>query len=207
MWTIEENLVYCKIFSEYGIKNFTTTKELSDMADIDNRNKILESLKIDPEFLVTAEQIHSNKVHYVRRENFGNKIDGVDGLITDIKDIPLGILTADCVPVFVVDKNKKRIGLIHCGRKGLEEGIIENGVDVFENPQDIEVALGPHICPECYPVNLSGEIVKRLKSKGVREKNIYLVDLKRFCTFHNSDLFFSYRRGDKNSRMISVIKM
>jgi YfiH family protein len=207
MWFIEDNLVYCKIFSDYGIKNFITTKKLSDMTHTANRDKILESFGIKPNFLVTAEQIHSSKVYHVKKENLGEKISRVDGLVTDIKGIPLGILTADCVPVFMVDKNKKRIGLIHCGRKGLEEGIIENGVDIFENPQDIEVALGPHICPKCYPINLSGEILRRLKSKGVKEKNIYSIDLEKFCTFHNPESFFSYRRGDKISRMISVIQM
>ncbi len=207
MWFIRNDLIYSEILYNCRIEHFITTKKLSNMADKNIRDKFLKSQNIDPNILVMAEQVHGSKVYQVKKDETGKRINGVDGLIADTENVAIGILTADCVPVFIFDKKTKKTGLLHCGRKGLKEGIIENGLAIFENLQDIVVALGPHICNKCYPVDLSKEIIRQLVSKGVKEDNIEPVDLDKFCTFHNQELFFSYRRGDKENRIISIVKM
>jgi len=55
-------------------------------------------------------QIHSNKIVEINKKNIGNKYSG-DGLITSNKQIALGVLTADCCPIFIFDKNKNIFAL------------------------------------------------------------------------------------------------
>jgi copper oxidase (laccase) domain-containing protein len=124
------------------------------------------------------------------------------------------------VPLFIVDKKSGKLGLIHAGWRGLAKGIVENGINQFNNKEDIFIGIGPHICRKCYAVDepvsgkfpescsdghldLTCEIKLRLSRQcGIREKNIHACN---DCTYHDRDKFYSYRRGDLNSRMISVM--
>ena len=59
-------------------------------------------------------QKHSNKIVEIKQKNIGKKYSG-DGSITSNKQIALGVLTADCCPIFIFDKNKKYICALHSG--------------------------------------------------------------------------------------------
>lgn len=209
MWFDSNGLLYNEKLQELGIKHFITTKLLGDMSDENLRMNLLKSQKINPEKLVTAEQIHSNKVYFATTKDIGKKIPGADALITETLEIPIGIFTADCVPVFIVEEKGRergsegrRIGLVHAGWRGIKSGIIESVLSFFNNPI---VVLGPHICKNCYSIDLEAEIISTLKTKHISEGNIYLPDINKFCTYHNPELFYSYHRGDKTNRMLSII--
>ena len=59
-------------------------------------------------------QTHSNKVIFLNKKI--PKVIQADGIITNRKDLTLGILTADCAPIIVI--GKKNFGIIHVGWKG-----------------------------------------------------------------------------------------
>ncbi|MDI6641806.1 MAG: polyphenol oxidase family protein [Elusimicrobiota bacterium] len=204
MWFISDGLIYNKKLLQLGIKHFVTTKIFGDMSNKTIRSTLLKSLNIDPAMFVTAEQVHSNKIHFVTSKDRGKKIRAVDGLVCGtnaaLHCIVLGIFTADCVPVFIVEN--KKVALVHIGWRGLKAGIVDEVKKFFNNPV---VCLGPHICPKCYKMDLSKEITSQLKSKGIALENIHLSDLNKFCTYHNPELFYSYHRGDKTERMLSVL--
>ena len=73
----------------------------------------LKNLKIKKKIKFIS-QIHSNKIVEVKQKNMGKKYSG-DGLITSSKQIALGVLTADCCPIFIFDKNKRYICALHSG--------------------------------------------------------------------------------------------
>ena len=75
----------------------------------------LKNLKIKKKIKFIS-QIHSNKIVEINKKNIGSKYFG-DGLITSNKQIALGVLTADCCPIFIFDKNKKYICALHSGWK------------------------------------------------------------------------------------------
>ena len=80
---------------------------------------------------ITLNQIHSNKVIYFENEeSIKNKLSG-DAIVTKIKNIGIGILTADCAPILFYDFKKKIIGCAHVGWKGALSGIIENTIDSY----------------------------------------------------------------------------
>ena len=75
-------------------------------------------------------QIHSNKIVEIKQKNIGKKYSG-DGLITGSKQIALGVLTADCCPIFIFDKNKRYICALHSGWKGALKNIAAKGIEYF----------------------------------------------------------------------------
>jgi purine-nucleoside/S-methyl-5'-thioadenosine phosphorylase / adenosine deaminase len=192
-----------------------------------NRSALLDHLKLssNPHWL---NQTHSTDII---------SIDGVpenqdaDGSFTTTKNRICTILTADCVPILLCNKDGSQIAAIHAGWKGISTGIIENAIKLFTKPNEILVWIGPCICSEHYEVgkdvyescsnhsdlvknafnrtsidrwhcNLA-EIVKiLLKNKGVGA--IYECNL---CTYKLDEMFFSYRRDGITGRTASMIWM
>jgi YfiH family protein len=80
-----------------------------------------------------------------------------DGLITDVPGVLIGVGTADCVPVLVVDGKKKVVAAFHAGWRGTVAGIVQLGVARMVNEygsrvEDLEAAVGPSIGACCYAV-------------------------------------------------------
>ena len=98
--------------------------------------------------LVTLRQVHSDIIHVVRSRK-PDKLVG-DGVVTDLPQLALGILTADCFPVLLVDTTKKAVGAFHAGWRGTVKRIVEKGVGIMRlefgsRPEDIHAAIGPGI--------------------------------------------------------------
>ena len=104
--------------------------------------------------LILLNQIHSNIVHKVDKIP-KKKLKG-DSLITNKKGIALGILTADCAPVFIYDPFNNLIGALHAGWKGAYKKIISTTLRKFKlsgsNFKDLIVVIGPCIGKENYEV-------------------------------------------------------
>lgn len=114
-----------------------------------NRAKFLHSIgAAKPWPLITLRQIHSDLIHVVRSRK-PEKFTG-DGLVTDLSGVVLGILTADCFPVLLVDTKNKAIGAFHAGWRGTVKRIVEKGLGIMRlqfgsHPEDIHAAIGPGI--------------------------------------------------------------
>ena len=139
-------------------------------------------------------------------------ISGADAMITGSRGIALAVLTADCVPVMVVDPVRKAIGIAHAGWRGALRMIAARTVlkmrDTFgTQPADCLVALGPSIGPAiCVAkdrLDLQLAVQLQLAGEGVEKSNI---SSSRLCTACNRDIFYSYRaEGGPTGRMMSVI--
>ena len=79
-----------------------------------------------------------------------------DGQVTSRAGVALGMFAADCLPVLMADAQAGVIGAAHCGRKGLQRGIIGATIDAMvakgAAPERIAATLGPCICGDCYEV-------------------------------------------------------
>lgn len=116
--------------------------------------------------LTSNVQIHSDIVNVVEKFDIGLKKDG-DALITNLTDTPLLIFTADCVPIALIDKKNKAIGLIHAGWRGTYSKIVKNTIDKMieqynTNPEDIVSVIGPSIGRCCYEV--SEELIEKFNT-------------------------------------------
>ena len=83
-------------------------------------------LKLNFKKIILLNQIHSNKFHFIDKnlKLKKNNFEG-DALITNKKEFPIAILTADCVPILIYDEKEKMIAAIHAGWKGAFKGIIK----------------------------------------------------------------------------------
>ncbi len=155
-----------------------------------------------------------------------------DATITDASNLPLGILTADCIPIFITDIKKKVIAAIHSGRQGTSLGITKKVLRKMRDGwncsmKDLIIAMGPSIGPCCYEidekvfnpgwepfstsngegrwmVDLARINIAQMKDEGIGEEQIFRVDI---CTCCRTDLFFSYRKEGKTGRQLSFIEI
>jgi YfiH family protein len=105
--------------------------------------------------LVTLRQIHSDLIHRVNQPP-EEQLAG-DGLLTDTPGMLLGIQTADCLPIILVDVKKKAVGIFHAGWRGTLKRIVEKGIGEMGRyfgtlPVDVYAAIGPGIHGCCYEV-------------------------------------------------------
>ncbi len=199
-----------------------------DQLDLKGRLKEVGRSLLIPSFY-TMDQVHGNRVQWIRDAKDGiNEVKECDGLVTTEEGVGLCVLTADCVPLLFSSLNSPLKGVLHCGWRGLEKGIINRlfvllELEGFNHPEELFFVIGPSICGNCYEVgreferyslsrflerkggklhlSLQKVIKERLSERGVLEENIKLIP---FCTYENADLFYSYRKGDKE-RQVSLV--
>ncbi len=206
---------------------------------INNRKKVSSSLgKIDNLHFIVANQTHSDHINVItKKETKGWKglddaVIDCDALITNQKGVMLTILTADCVPVLLYDKEKEVVAAIHAGWKGTEAKIVSKTVErmikVFDSdPKDIIAGVAPAIGRCCYEVgedvakhffyeprsiDVRGEKYmldlpfinkKQLLDSGLLETHI---EMSGVCTACEVERFFSYRKEQGCSgRFMSMI--
>lgn len=140
--------------------NLSFTREDSRKSVEQNRTAFLQRLgAIDksgkPWPLVTPRQIHSDLIHCVS-EVPRTQLTG-DALITITPGLCIGIQSADCIPIILVDRKRRAIGVFHAGWRGTVKRIVEKGVGEMRRwfgtmPRDIEAAIGPGVHSCCYKV-------------------------------------------------------
>lgn len=154
-----------------------------------------------------SKQIHSDIVNI-----YDGTIKEGDALITDDKNVAIGVFTADCVPVLIYDKEKQVCAAIHSGWKGTYNHITAKTIEVLEEKyhcgmEDLYVYIGPHIGSCCYQVgedliekfsldivykgwkvvednrlDLSQCIKSQCYNKGIMAEHIYDVNLCTLCS-------------------------
>jgi purine-nucleoside/S-methyl-5'-thioadenosine phosphorylase / adenosine deaminase len=105
--------------------------------------------------LVTLRQIHSDLMHCIS-EPSDHPLAG-DGLITRTPGILLAVLAADCLPIIVVDRRPRAVGVFHAGWRGTLKRIAEKGVGEMRwhfgsRPRELNAVIGPGIRNCCYQV-------------------------------------------------------
>lgn len=140
-----------------------------------NRQLFCEAIGMRSERLVTAQQLHTDRVTVVKSESIGKgardyseAIEATDALITDVAEIPLMLFFADCVPVLIVDPVQQAVGVVHAGWKGTVAKIAQKTILAMQTtfgtvPQDCLVGIAPSIGPCCYVVD--EVVVNQLKKQ------------------------------------------
>lgn len=198
----------------------------------DSRSEFFSSIGISDN-VVVSQQVHKSTVTFVHSASI-SPVQGSDGLVTDNKDMSLGVFSADCVPVLAVDPKAKIIGAVHAGWRGTLLGIARIMITTMEehgaSSDRILVSLGPHIGVCCYTIqkdradlfikrcdpdvvisdrhgwklNLTRVNMVALLEAHVKKEH---VDIQTPCTSCKNDEFFSYRKDSHATfgEMMSVI--
>jgi YfiH family protein len=120
-----------------------------DSANVDeNRRRLCAALGIEPERLALNRQVHGATV---KRAEEGERTQNGDGLWTDEPGVPMLAFSADCLPIALARVNgNPGLALLHAGRMGLLEGILQAGAAALDGPA--AAIVGPGIGPCCYEV-------------------------------------------------------
>ena len=116
--------------------------------------------------LITLRQIHSDIIHCI--DSIPEEQLAGDGMITATPGLLLGIQTADCLPVILVDAKRQVVGVFHAGWRGTLQRIVEKGVGEMHRcfgsrPRDIKATIGPGIQGCCY--NVGEEVRTKFESQ------------------------------------------
>lgn len=171
--------------NELGIKHCITMSDLNftfKNQPIEDNQKAIETVCNDLGFNLKnfsrPDQTHTNKVEIVKEKGI-NIYKDTDGIVTNEKDVPLGITTADCIPIVIYDEKNKVIANVHSGWKGTLNRILANTLDILikeynSNPDDLLVFFAPSICAECFEVENDVETLfeKEFGNKYITKGNI-----------------------------------
>lgn len=165
------------------------------------------SLGFDLENRFTAEQVHGGDIAEVQATS-PRWTPGVDGLMTNQPGLMLGIHTADCAPVYLVDPVRRAIALLHSGRKSTEAGITPHAVrrmaEVYgTKPDDLVVQIGPCIRPPLFEVDIAAMIRRDAIAAGVPSSQVHDCGT---CTGAAVDRYYSYRmEKGQTGRLLALL--
>jgi len=158
----------------------------------------LKNLKIKKKIKFIS-QIHSNKIVEINEKNIDNKYSG-DGLVTSNKHIALGVLTADCCPIFIFDKNKKYICALHSGWKGALKNIAAKGIEYFVKQKiikkNIVVLIGPCLSFKNFEVSKDFNHNPHSSIFDVTQTQVIKGKFSRVLSWYDNEWGFSNRMCD-----------
>jgi polyphenol oxidase len=190
----------------------------------ENRRRLARQAGLRPSGVAMGWQVHGTELREWESPPApsafaepGTELDRVDGHLTGLPGLALMVLVADCFPVALAGGG--RAAMLHCGWRGLAEGIVERAVERFEEPP--AAAVGPGIGPCCYEVgpevlrafagmdgvshgrmlDLRAVIAHKLAGAGVER-----VEHLDHCTSCRPELYFSHRRdGGVTGRQAGLV--
>jgi polyphenol oxidase len=106
--------------------------------------------------IVTMKQVHGDNLVEVADANV-KEAGEADAMVTARRNVFLGVLTADCVPILIIAPQQRLAAVVHAGWRGTAAGIAAKAVQYFVDrysvaPESLEAALGPCIGVCCYEV-------------------------------------------------------
>jgi YfiH family protein len=148
---------HSRVYGEKAL-NLGFTEHDSKLAVASNRAAFLKKVGAHgsrPWPLITLRQVHSDLIHAMTTPPATLPV--ADGLITATPGLLLAVQTADCLPVIVVDKKHRAVGVFHAGWRGTVKRIVEKGVGEMHRhfgtrPRDLAAAIGPGVHNCCYTV-------------------------------------------------------
>lgn len=189
-----------------------------------------------PPGIVTVRQVHGVNILFAKEPGQSDE-EGYDIVITDRPGIPVSVRTADCLPVLIVEPDRKLLAAVHAGWKGTLTRASQVAISKLRalggDSQKMRAAMGPSMGARCYEVDEDvadpfrkefpkwPRILKSSDSKwllNVPETNrLQLLEMGLkpenidhidLCTHCRTDLFHSYRRdGEKAGRMVNWLKI
>jgi YfiH family protein len=187
---------------------------------VDGRS--IEEIRGKP--VVRPIQVHGSRVIFANR--FASEKKG-DAIVTDSKRWWIGVLCADCLPVFLISDDM--VGVVHAGWRGTSQGITYKAAKYINTFAKVKRAiLAPCICERCYRVgydvyhafpstqrdkffieegngfyfDLKRANILQLKAAGIRD-----IEIIPGCTVCNNDVYYSFRKEKTEKRTLYAIRL
>ncbi|MCZ7582164.1 MAG: peptidoglycan editing factor PgeF [Deltaproteobacteria bacterium] len=217
--------------------NLGRREEETPEALAENERRVITTLGVERLFL--PKQVHGCAVQVVTEKPDRSVTRGeeADAVITDVADLAVGVLTADCVPVLIAERGGRAVAAAHAGWRGLVADVLGETVRAFARygagPGDLLAFVGPSIGPCCYEVG--NDLAERfaaspwgrecVRTAGAEKPALDLplaavrrlgglglasrhIRVFRRCTACETAAFFSHRRdGAPTGRQLSAIRL
>ncbi len=197
------------------------------------RKRLLQELDAEEWGWIHPRQVHRSRVLWNPDPDVASQFEA-DGVLTDRAELLLVVTVADCLPIWIWDRELHAVGVLHAGWRGTVAGIAEAAVDMLlaqgSHLRTVDVVIGPGIQKCCFEVGIDVlEAVHQRYGEDARyaveqRQGRWYVDLAalnilqfrrkglgrhqihpiRLCTCCNRPWFFSHRRGD-GGRMVAFI--
>ena len=207
-----------------------------------NLEDLYRELGVDKERVIMPHQTHGTEVMQIGADFLslsatvkGMILEGVDALITDVKDVCIGVSTADCIPILIYDYAHHAAAAVHAGWRGTAKRIACKAVKMMEvsfgsRPEDLTAVIGPGISIDAFEVG--DEVYAEFEAAGFnmadisRKEDKWPIDLPEcnrrqlaamglkedninvsgVCTYNNSNDYFSARKlGTESGRIFTGI--
>lgn len=190
----------------------------------ENRRRMADALDVPVAHLLSVHQVHSPDVVVANEPWETSARPKVDAIVTKRPGLALGVTTADCGPVLMIDPMARVIGAAHAGWKGAFTGVLEATLDAMEKEgaqrTQVIAALGPMIRQRNYEVGI--EFVQRFAEADeanlrffasasrdghamfdlagyirarLEAAGVLMIDDVDLCTYADEDRFYSFRRS------------
>ena len=173
----------CEPIEQLGFLNAFSTRQTTESNEftlghfsadqreqmVSNRNRFKAAVGLPQATLVTAKQIHSADVRSIENhEDAARDPQPGDALTANLSNVLLGIQTADCMPIVIVDERTRAFAGVHAGWRGTYQEIVTRTVERMKQaydsrPADLHAALGPAICAANFEVG--PEVLEQFRSK------------------------------------------
>ncbi|MFC1484979.1 peptidoglycan editing factor PgeF [bacterium] len=235
-WVLKNDL-YCvnSFFYDMNIPHCITTKKASNIRNPKFLERFLNTIKTEDFFcnwdnkpIFSGTQIHGDNIYEIQKNIFRPgyvTVENTDALYSVNKDALMLVFTADCIPVFIISKDKKIKALAHAGWRGVFNNIVGKTIIEIKKKyftSEFFVVFGPHLKKCCYEVgkefqkffkldqfvikgqrrfflDMEKHLILKLKELGIKQTDIFKSN---YCTGCNNDLFFSYRFDNKTDSRI-----
>ena len=190
-----------------------------------NREMLQQQLKLP------AEPCWINQTHGIHSVTLEQDVTrDADAAVTRVAGTIAVVMTADCLPILLCNRDGNEVGAVHAGWRGLQAGVIQSALATMQSPnQQLMAWIGPGISPDCFEV---GEEVRAafidstpdapaffsahgkghwlcdlagLAERVLRAQGVAKVCRDSHCTYRDADRFYSYRREANTGRMASLI--
>jgi len=127
----------------------------------DHMKRFMQTVKTKNKIPYLLNQVHSDQIFLLKdvsqTQDQVSKVKA-DALITHLDETPIGVFTADCIPVLLYDTRLHVVSAIHAGRMGTQKNIVNKTIIAMKHeygclPQDLIAGLGPGIGGCCYEVD------------------------------------------------------
>lgn len=232
-WPASKNVVAFTTTRQHGVSKPPFNENNLAQHVGDNQLFVEQNRKnLYHQFALPNEPEWLNQTHSKRCVLIDNDLNrDADASVTRTANRVLAIMTADCLPIMISNKQGDEIAAIHAGWRGLADGVIESTLEMLQSPRkDLLAWIGPGICGNCYETkdDVKNTFINRYQQTShafinsndkmytnlpllaeiiLKDSGISDVYQSQQCTYEtkNSDKYFSYRRENQTGRIATLI--
>lgn len=214
-------------YSSGSYQSLNLGMHVEDSPELVQRNRQVFAERAGmPSEPVWLNQTHSTQI--VQLNEPTRQVLDADGSFTSHSKVICTVMTADCLPVLLCNRQGTQVAAVHAGWRGLAGGILENAVKQFNG--EVIAWLGPAIGPTAFevgddvveafcavdsnaegafqPFKTSGKWLANmdlLATQRLNQSGVTSVSSSCLCTYSNAEQFYSYRRDGITGRQASFI--